>query len=321
MRGVAPAFLLALAAWLPGCARERPLRVGMAIPSYAHGVLWIAQDGGFFAGNGLKAEVFVTKGSADAVRLLMSGDLDIVLAGGDAVVRADLAGADVVAFAGVVNTFYHRIAAGPAVGTAADLRGRSIGLPFLGGPQDMTVRAALERAGLVYGKDATIRNMGSEYARLTAIRDGRADAVTTDAPDSVLRELGLRVAADVPSWKIPFPYMAAVARRGTLERNEDAAARFLRSLCEAMAFYRDRREESLAILAKRMASEPGTRARAAELYEANGPSRFTFPPRTDARGFGTILGMLEDPAAAARRPEEFADGRLLERLIREGSCR
>lgn len=312
---------LILSSSMLGCGRERPLRVGMAIPSYAHGILWIAQDGGFFAKHGLTVEVFTSKGSADAVRLLMSKDLDIVLAGGDAVVKADLAGADAVAFAGVVNTFYHRLAAGPAVKTAADLRGRSIGLPFLGGPQDMTVRAALTRAGLRYGKDARVQNMGSEYARLTAIRDGRTDAVTTDAPDSVLKELGLHVVADVPSWNIPFPYMAAVARRETLEKKEAEALSFLRALCEAMAFYRDHRDESLEILAKHMAAEPGAPSRAAELYRANGPSRFSFPPRTDVRGFGTILATLEDPAAGARRPEEFTDGRLLDRLIGEGSCR
>ena len=163
-----------------GCRRPRTLRVGMAIPSYAHGVLWIAQDGGFFAKRGLEVEVFASKGSADAMRLLMSKDLDIVLAGGDALVKADLAGADAVAFAGVVNTFYHRLAAGPGTRSLADLRGRRVGLPFLGGPQDMTVRVALRRAGLAYGKDVSIANLGSEYARLTAIRQGRTDAVTTD---------------------------------------------------------------------------------------------------------------------------------------------
>jgi len=293
----------------------------MAIPSYAHGVLWIAQDAGFFAKHGLKVELYTSKGSADAVRLLMSKDLDIVLAGGDALVKANLAGADLVAFAGIVNTFYHRLAAGPAVREAADLRGRSIGLPFLGGPQDMTVRVVLKRAGLEYGKDVRITNMGSEYARLTAVRQGRTDAVTTDAPDSVLKGLGLHVVAEAPSWNVPYPYMAAVARRGTLKKQEAAALNFLRSLCEAMSFYRDHQDESLAILSKHLAGEPGTQAQSAELYRANGPSRFTFPPKPGERGYETIISLLEDPAAKGRRSEEFVDGRLLDRLIAEGACR
>lgn len=304
-----------------GCSRERPLKVGIAVPSYAHAVLWLAQDGGFFARQGLQAEVYTLKGSADALKLLISGDMDFVLAGGDAVVKSGLAGGDAVAVSGLVNTYYHRLAARPPARETRDLRGRAIGLPFLGGPQDMTARAALKRAGLAYGSDVRIRNMGAEYARLAAVKDGLVDAVTTDAPPSVLAALGLRVVADAPSWGEPFPYMAAVARRERLARKPETALKFLRALCEAMAFYRDHEGESLALLVKRLPQEPGSRASASELYRANGPSRFAFPPRPDPRGYAAVLSFLEDPAAKARRPEEFIETRFLDALEREGSCR
>lgn len=304
------------------CARERPIRVGMAVPSYAHAVLWIARDGGFFAKEGLQVEVHTLKGSSEAMKLLVSGDMDFVLAGGDALVRANLAGAGLAAFAGFVNTYYHRIAARPPAKSMADLRGKVIGLPFLGGPQDMTVRAALRRAGLVYGRDVRVRNMGAEYAKLSAVKGGLVDAVTTDAPPSVLAGLGLRVVADAPSWGEPFPYMAAIARRSRLEREAEAAARFLRALCAAAAFYRDKREESLALLAKRLpAAAGGGGASPVELYRENGPVRFSFPPRPDARGYEAVLAFLDDPAAGGRRAGEFIETGIIEKLLREGACR
>lgn len=308
------AFLTVLAVLTiaSGHVNARTLNIGMAIPSYAHSVLWIAKDGGFFKKNGLDVKVYVLKGSADSVRLLLSGDMDIVLAGGDAVVKADLAGGDLVAFAGLVNTFYHNLVALGAVQTPADLKGRSIGLPFLGGPQDIMVRMVLKRYGLTPEKDVAIRNMGAEYTRLAAVTQGRVDAVTSDAPPSVLKGLGLHVVADVPSWNIPFPYMAAVARRSFLDKEEDTALRFLKALSEAMVFYRDNEKKSLAIL------ERGTQANSAESYRFSGPSRFTYPPHVDPAGFKTILEFLEDPAAVKRRPEDFVDRRLTERLEREG---
>ena len=299
-------------------ADAKPLKVGMAIPSYAHAVLWIAQEGGFFKKNGLEVEVFVLKGSAEAAKLAASGGMDVVLAGGDAVVKADLAGADLVAFAGLVNTFYHRLAAKKEVSKPEDLKGKAIGLPFLGGPQDMTARAALKKFGLAPEKDVQLRNMGAEFARLAAVTQGRVDAVTTDAPPAVLDGLGLGVVADVPSWKIPFPYMAAISSRKFLDSDPETAAKFLKALCEAMAFYRDDEKGSLALLAKVMPEERGTAADPAALYKANGPSRFTFPPKPDAAGFRTVLDFLDDANAAKKNPEDFIDNRVIEKLEKDG---
>jgi NitT/TauT family transport system substrate-binding protein len=296
----------------------KTLKVGMAIPSYAHGVLWIAKDAGFFKAEGLEVEIFVLKGSADAARLLLAGNLDVALAGGDAVVKADLAGGDLAAAAVLVGTFYHRIVGGESLREPAQLKGRSIGLPFLGGPQDMTVRAALKRSGLKPGDDVKLVNMGAEYARLAAVSQGRVDAVTSDAPPSVLDGLKLRVVADVPAWKIPFPYIAVVARRPFLEKDEDAALRFLKALCRAMDYYRGHEKESLAILARATAGEAGSKVDAAENYRLNGPSRFTFPPTADAAGFKTVLELLDPAPAKPPKPEDFVDGRLLARLRREG---
>jgi hypothetical protein len=55
----------------------------------------------------------------------------------------------------------------------------------------------------------------------------------------------------------------------------------------------------------------------AESYKFNGPSRFTYPPHADPAGFKTVLEFI-DPVAAERRPEDFMDRRLTERLEREG---
>ena len=242
----------------------------------------------------------------------------VILAGGDAVVKADLAGADVAAFAGLVNTFYHRLASVPGVRTPADLKGRAIGLPFLGGPQDMTVRAVLRRSKLAYGTDVRIRSMGAEYARLAAVTQGRVDAVTTDAPPSVLKALGLHVVADAPSWGLPFPYLAAAARRTFLRGKQDKAMRFLKALCGAMEFYRDHRDESLAMLAKHAANERGSTVDAEEAYLHNGPARYTYPPAVDPGTYAAVLDLISDERAAGRRPEDFIDPGVMEKLTRDG---
>ena len=289
-----------------GFAAER-LRVGMAIPSYAHGVLWVARDAGIFKKHGLDVDVLVLQGSADAMKLLVAEKVDVVLAGGDAMIKADLAGADLVVFAGIVNRFFHRIVARPDIQKPEQLKGRVIGLPILGGPQEMAVQVALKRWGLRYGTDVKVRNMGAEFARLTAVKNGLVDAVTSDAPASVLRKLDLRVLGDVPAWGDSFPYMMAIARRDFLKKDERRTEAFLKALTEAMEYYRDHEKESVAIVAKGLGGERASETEAAELYRQNGPAIFTFPPYPKPDGFKTVLDFLreQDPKAAAAKPEQF----------------
>ncbi|MBI3548905.1 MAG: ABC transporter substrate-binding protein [Elusimicrobia bacterium] len=296
-------------------AADRPLRVGMAIPSYAHGVLWIAKDGGHFKNNRIDAEVLVLQGSADAMKLLIAGKVDVVLAGGDALIKADLAGADLAAFAGIVNTFYHRIVSRKDVLQPSDLRNKTIGLPILGGPQDMAVQVALKRWGLSYETDVKVRNMGAEYARLGAVHRGLVDAVTSDATPGTLAKLDLKVLGDVPSWNTPFPYMMAAARREFLDKNAALAESFLSSLLEAMEYYRTHEKESLAILAKHLSAESGADVDTSELYRQNGPATFTIPPYPDPAGFKTVLDFLaeKNPKAAKARPEDFFTNAFLDR--------
>ena len=313
------ALLTLLFLTAPACAE--PLKIAMAIPSYAHGLLWIAQDGGFFKKHGVDAQVLVVQGSADAMRLLVAGKLDVALAGGDALVKADLAGADLVAFAGFVNRFFHRIVVRDDVREAAQLKGRAVGLPFLGGPQDMAVQVALKRWGLGYGTDVKVRSMGAEYARLAAVQKGLVDAVTSDATPSVLRSMHLRVLGDVPQWNVAFPYMMAISRREFVVKRRDASDAVLASLLEAMDFYRDHKKESLAILEKHLASEKDAPSDSAELYAQNGPSTYTFPPYAKAEGFKSVLEMLgaSDPRAAAAKPERFFTDEVLDRVRGTGN--
>jgi len=295
------------------------VRVGMAVPSYAHGVLWIAQDAGFFEKEGLDVQVFVFRGSAASMRMLLAGEADIVLAGGDAALKADRAGADIRVFAGLVNRFYHKLVGRKELESLEDLKGRSVAVPFLGGPQDMAVRAAFSPSGLRIGRDVKIRNMGSEFLRLEAVRSGRTDAVTTDATPSVLEEMGLHVLADLPSWDLPFPYMMAAARQPFLEEREEDARRFLKALCAAMGFYAKEKSKSIAILKKRLSQEKGGARDPEESYAENGPSRYSMPPFPDEKGFRTVVEHMgwekDDPGIAAL--EGLVDTRILDSL--EGS--
>ncbi len=293
------------------------VRIGIAIPSYVHALAWVGKDAGIFEKNGLDVEVVQLKGSSSTMRTLLSDDLHMGLAGGDAAVKATVAGGDLVLVGGVVNKPYHRLVGVPEILEPKDLRGRSIGLPFLGGPQDMVVKFALKRFGLTYNEDVTVKNMGAEYARLVALQKGDVDVVTSAAPPSKVEEMGFRIIADMPTWDVAFPYMQMVVRKSRLDSNRPVVKKLVKSVSESMAYYRDHPEESLTILKEHLGEDKGNPK---EAYTVQGPGLYTWPPKPDTNGLQTVIDFLgeSDEKYDGLTAGSFIDTSLLDELEAEG---
>ena len=300
-------------------APDGRVSVGIAIPSYVHAVAWIARDKGFFAREGVRVNVEVMGGSAATMRSLMAETTHIGIAGGDAVIKANLAGADLVVIAGLVDRFYHRLITRPEIRTAEDLRGKTIGLAFLGGPQDMAVQYALRRFGLDYDRDVKVLNLGKEFNRMAALAKGDIHATTSQTPPSRLVELGFSVLADLPGWEVRFPYATVVVRRSYLRNHQQQIRQVLAALCQGIGFYKQNQPESLQIIAQNIRGSD-TEAAAAERYRVSGPSLLSYPPVPSEAGFLMVLDFLDTPASASMKPTDLFDLSILDQLRRDGKC-
>jgi NitT/TauT family transport system substrate-binding protein len=323
-RGEAPAPSTP-AAGVQGPAAEAPapraLKVAIAIPSYVHAVAWIAREKGFFGRHGIDAEVVTTGGSSDAMRALLSGDIGIALAGGDSAIKANLAGADLVVFGTVVNRHYHRVVVRPEIRESADLRGKSFGLPVLGGPQDFLAYVMCRKWGLEYGKDLTIKVLGKEVARLPTLLRGDVDAMAVAGPRAMVEGMGLRVLADPRTWDEPAPYMMMVAKRSFLADHPDLVTDFVRALADAQAFYMDHPEEALPVVFQKLGPGEGS---ANENYAEGGPLMYVVPPAPDAAAMRTALDYIASMPDLAAKARDFdlgrmLDGTLVQRLEAEGA--
>lgn len=307
----------------PPRAEPVRIRVGVAIPSYVHAVAWIGQRAGHFERAGVRAEVTVMGGSAATMRALIGDSIDVGLAGGDAALKAHRAGADLVIIASVVDRFYHRLIVRQDIADRDGLRGQKIGLPFLGGPQDMAVKVALDSLGLSYDDDVQILGLGKEFNRMAALTRGAIAATTSQTPASRLAELGARVLVDLPATGGSFPYIVAVTRRSHLDRHPERVRGFLTGLCRAIAYYRDpdNQTRSLAIIAEALVSSDASGA-ARERYASAGPGFLEYPPRVRPATFERLLDLMAIRDVAQRK--ELLDGlfapALLEQIIASGGC-
>ena len=295
------------------------VRIGLAISSYVHAVAWIARDTGAMERHAVQPEIEVMGGSAATMRALIGGSIDVGLAGGDAALKANAAGADVVIVAGFVNRFYHRIIGGGDTKTMADLKGKKVGLGFLGGPQDTAVKVALAAAGLKYGDEVQILNLGKEFNRMAALKGGEIDATTSQTPPSKLKEMGLHVLSDLPASDAAFPYAMLIVKREYLESNRENVSRALASLCEASDFYRAEEAKSLEIIAKNIKGSDTAEA-ARERYKLAGPGMISDPPVPDKRGFETVLANVKMPGDKKPDLATMIDLSVLEALQKQGKC-
>ena len=103
---------------LSQAARAEKIQVGYSAISGSMLTPWVALETGLFKKNGLDVELVYIAGGTTAAAALLGGDVQVILATGDVVVRGRLQGADLVSFADATSTLVFSLMARPEIGRA-----------------------------------------------------------------------------------------------------------------------------------------------------------------------------------------------------------
>lgn len=209
-----------------------PFRVGISDAVNTVLPVWMAQEGGFYAANGLKVEIINMGGGSRGAKELQAGKIDLMRVGMSSVVQANRVGGDLRLIASMSNVIRFVVAVAPGVKTAADLKGGIVGVSSFGSESDSTVTLALERFGMTRA-DVTVREYGGGSKRLAAVRAGDIKATAINEPTtSQAREQGVTILLDLAAEKIPWLFSGVVVRRGDLKDRRELMKRFLRAVIE-----------------------------------------------------------------------------------------
>ncbi len=289
-------------------------KVGEASPANTFFAIWMAQDAGFYEKNGLKLEIVKVVGGRESGPDLKSGRIDLMHIGMSSVVRANAAGADLVTIGSLSNVIRNTMFTAPGIKTAADLKGKAIGISSAGSETDPTTTLALRKLGLTRD-DVTIKEIGVQ--RLNAVRNGEVAASLMGEPyRSEAFALGLNAIVDLYAERTPWLYSGLVVHRGFLKAHRDRVLSFLRATVEGNYLAVSDAKRAKDVLARELSIvDP----KIVDLTYANFKAETPLNAEMTREGAKNIIDIVAGDNAS-HNVDDHIDASLFEQLRAEGFC-
>jgi NitT/TauT family transport system substrate-binding protein len=301
----------------PVIAQDRA-RVGWAAMTASHTPLWVAQEKGFLAKQGLSIEPIFFSAGPPAMQALVAGDLDIVVTSAPNVVNPRLGGADTVMILSIIPTFIDHIISAASITSPEQLRGKIGSVNRFGSISEMGLRLSLRRLGIDPEKDVRIVPAGGNPERLAAISKGISQFTIMNEPFIKEAErLGFRDLVNMATLKIPLHGNGIVTREAIIKTKRPVVAKFARALTEAIYYIKADKEGTKAIIGKytRFTDPEGL-----ERTYRNYTAVLLDVPYADPAGIKTLLDDMagKNPKAAAADPKSFVDQSFVQEMESSG---
>jgi ABC-type nitrate/sulfonate/bicarbonate transport system substrate-binding protein len=220
-----------------GFSQARPkVVVGYASMSTVATTLWVAQERGFFAKNGLDAQAIFIPGSPTLIASLSTGDVHFGYTGGTATLGAAVGGLDIKMIAAFANHVQTDLVVRPEIRTPADLRGKRIGVTSIGGTGWMSAMLGLEQIGLNPDRDKILlAAFGDQRVITQALETGTIQGASLAGVfGQRLKRAGYHFMGELE--KIPLVGTSIVVKSDYLAKQQSIARNTLRALLESHAF-------------------------------------------------------------------------------------
>ena len=229
----------------PAQALDR-IRIAVSNPNMPNLTVAMAQKNGLFKDEGLEAEIIRMNPNV-AITALATGDVDYCQLFG-AVVGGAIAGLPVRIVAGFLDNWPMTLIAQPELKALKDLKGKTLGISSFGATPDVAARLMIKQAGIDADKEIKILALGSDAARLTALKQRVVDVVVISPPaDTQMEKQGYRILARAYEL-FSFPYLGLGTHTRKIKDKPDEIRRVIKATIRANRFIRDNRDEAVRAL-------------------------------------------------------------------------
>ena len=300
-------------------AQLRKINIAYTATSPYQAVLIVANEVGLFKKHNLDPALIFTTGGSLGIQAMIGGDVAMTLSDGSSAVVSKLAGVDVLVIASLLNTFPYSLISLPEIKKVDQLKGAKVAVSRFGSATDLSVKMALARLGLNAEKDVTLLQIGAQTARFAALQSKNVQATIITPPFTLTaRKLGFQTLIDMAELNIPFQLTGLLALRPYLKSNPDVVLAVIRTLSEAIHFYKREKEATIKILGKYLKTDD--REALEETHREIAVKSMPEKPYPTLVGVKTILDetALRNPKAKGVKPEDFVDSSFVKRVDDEG---
>ena len=277
----------------------------------------MAEKRGLYNKYGLSSVVIYIPGGSTAVQTMVSGDVDLGQLTGPPGVAANLRGADILYIAMTDDRMGYQLATRRDIKSAADLKGKRLGISRFASSADFGTRALLKRLG-IDPKDTTILQIGNEAERLAALKSGSIDGSVFNAPfGAVAKKFNFNILADAGALGIPYFNTGICGSAKLLQKNEAKILNFLRAYLEAIKIFKTEPEYTLKALAQ--FSRVNDQELLKEAYEYN-KNKIPDIPYPSVSAMQAVVDPLvaSEPKLGKVDAKNFISDRYLKKLEEEG---
>ncbi|HLY65946.1 MAG TPA: ABC transporter substrate-binding protein [Chloroflexota bacterium] len=240
---------------------------------------WLAMDGGSFRQHGLEVSASLLQGSP-AMASLFSGEIQFAEGAAGEILSAAAENSD-LAYLSTIDPYFDFVLVAPnSIITAADLKGKKLGIAPPGGTVWVATRMVLKRVGVDPDKDVTQISMGVTQQRAVALQSGAIDASLLDiiTGRKVVQAGGFHILYDLATQKVPYSTGTAV-RKSWLANNHDVMQRFTDALIEGISRYKQ--DGTAAMASYKKYTKTDSDAEAQQMYDYYNPILLSQPfPKT-----------------------------------------
>src|SRR5438309_7827426 len=281
--------------------------------------IWVAQEKGFFASNGIELKVTPTPSSVFQLTNLIDGKFDIAMTAIDNLIayregqgEVPRLGPDLFAFMGCDNGFL-RLVTVPEVGNYRELHGKALSADAPTTGYAFVLFEILARNRMQEDRDYTVVTAGGVLQRFQALMEKKHAGTLLLSPFEVQAEAKgfhrLANAIDVPGR---YQGLVAGARMSWAEQNRDAVVGYIRAYSDAVDWLYDptNRDEALAIFMKNLPGASAPAALTAYGILLGSTEGFQRKAKIDMEGVKTVLALRSkygQPRKSLSDPSPYYD--------------
>lgn len=221
----------------------------------------VARDKGFFAAEGLEAQVTMFTSGPLLVKGLVTDQLDVGVLGFTNAITWAAQGAD-LKIIGKVQEGYHSLVArnDRSIKSLKDLKGKSLASQAAGSTADIVLKGVILKSVGLTDKDVQIMYTAPSTA-LASLRAGRVDSAFLFEPYDSIAKASAPVTEIYEVGKVwPFPCMVVIVPGKLIKERPDAVRKTLSALKRSTEFMKEKPAEASRVLAPAFMAEEGLMA-------------------------------------------------------------